>query len=463
MTGRSRDHRAGARAAPPATALDRRLAWIIVAASFAVLVVLAVLLVPWSWWPAGGLRPASVGSAFTPAQVARAESYSHAVLPLSLAATSVSLALALLLGMTRLGSGLAHALSRGLGGAVGRRLPWWLLVPTVTFVLILLGRLVTLPFGLAIRRHDLAAGLTTQSLAGWFEDWALSGLVTWLFASLVVLLVVAVARRSPRHWYVGAAVGALVGTFVLSTLYPLVVEPLFNRFQPMPDSPLKQSLLRLAAAEGVHVDDVLVADASRRTTTLNAYVSGIGGTRRIVVYDNLLNDLPPDQVRSVVAHELGHARNHDVVLGTGLGAVGAVLGTCLLALLLDSQLLRRRAGVVGAGDPAVAALVLALVAAGSLLVAPVQNAVSRSIEARADRVALEFTRDPRAFEAMQRQLALHSLADPTPPELVHLWFGTHPTVLQRLGMAQAYARQHPTAAPPAAPGGAGGGGAARWS
>jgi STE24 endopeptidase len=184
-----------------------------------------------------------------------------------------------------------------------------------------------------------------------------------------------------------------------------------------------------------------VADASRRTTTLNAYVSGIGGTRRIVVYDNLLADLPPKQVRSVVAHELGHARNHDVVLGTALGAVGAFLGVCLLALLLDSERLRRRAGVASAGDPAVAGLVLALVAAGSLLVAPVQNAVSRAIEARADRDALLFTHDPRSFDAMQRQLALHALADPTPPELVHLWFGTHPTVLQRLGMAETYARQ----------------------
>ena len=419
--------------APPEPGLDRRLAWSLLAGSLVVLVVLGGLLVPWTWWPDGGLRPASVGSAITAAQVTRAEHYTHAVLPLSLAATAVSLVTALVLGLTHLGSGIARR--------VGGRLRWWGAVPVATLVLVLLGRLVTLPLGLLIRRRDLAAGLTHQSLAGWFSDWALSTLVSWLFATLVVLLVVGTARRFPRRWFVGAALGALLGTFLLSMLYPLVVEPLFNRFQPMPDSTLKQSLLRLASAEGVHVDDVLVADASRRTTTLNAYVSGIGGTRRIVVYDNLLRDLPPDQVRSVVAHELGHARNHDVVLGTALGAAGAFLGVCLLALLLDSAALRRRAGVAGPGDPAVAALVLALVAAGSLLLAPAQNAVSRSIEARADRDALEFTHDPHAFEEMQRQLALHALADPTPPELLHLWFGSHPTVLQRLGMARTYARQ----------------------
>lgn len=424
----------GAPAVAATRGLDRRLAWTGVVGSLVVLAVLGAVLVPWSWWPGGGLRTASVGSAFTPAEVARAEHYAHAVLPVSLGATGVSLALACLLGFTRLGS----ALARG----VGRHLRWWLTVPATTFVLVLLGRLATLPLDLLVRRQDVAAGLTRQSVLGWFSDWALSGLVSWLLASLVVLLVVGAARRSPRRWFVLSAAAALVGTFVLSMLYPLVVEPLFNRFEPMPQSPLRQSLLRLAAAEGVHVDDVLVADASRRTTTLNAYVSGIGGTRRIVVYDNLLADLPPAQVRSVVAHELGHARNHDVVLGTALGSVGAVLGVCLIGLLLDGARLRRRAGVTSAGDPAVAALVLALVAVGSLLVAPVQNAVSRSIEARADRDALLFTRDARAFEAMQRQLALHSLSDPAPPEVLHLWFGTHPTVLQRLGMAQTYARQH---------------------
>jgi STE24 endopeptidase len=202
----------------------------------------------------------------------------------------------------------------------------------------------------------------------------------------------------------------------------------------MADGPFKQSVLRLAAEEGVHVDDVLVADASRRTTTLNAYVSGIGSTRRVVVYDNLLKDLSPAEARSVIAHELGHAKHHDVLLGTGLGALGAVVGVSLLALLLDSRRLRRRAGVDGPGDPRCVALVLALLSVGMFLVSPAQNTVSRAIEARADRTALETTHDDAAFRSMQRQLALRSLADPTPPRWSQFWFGTHPTSLQRLGL-----------------------------
>ena len=132
---------------------------------------------------------------------------------------------------------------------------------------------------------------------------------------------------------------SLAGSF----LYPVVVEPLFNHFTPMSSGPLKQSILRLADREGVHVDDVLVADASRRTTTVNAYVSGLGNTRRVVVYDNLLTDLTPAEARVVIAHELGHAKDHDVLLGTTLAAVGSVGAIALLALILDAEPVRRRA------------------------------------------------------------------------------------------------------------------------
>jgi len=190
----------------------------------------------------------------------------------------------------------------------------------------------------------------------------------------------------------------------------------------------------LADREGVHVDDVLVADASRRTTTLNAYVSGLGSTRRVVVYDNLLKDLTPAQARVVIAHELGHAKHQDVLLGTSLGAVGGVGAVALLALLLDDKRVQRRARVSGAADPAVVALVIALAGVGGFIVSPLQNTVSRAIEARADRTSLATTHADATFVQMQRRLALTSLADPTPPAWSQLWWGSHPTVLQRAGL-----------------------------
>ena len=313
------------------------------------------------------------------------------------------------------------------------------LVGTLLFCLAV--RVVTLPFALAVRARSLDAGLTDQALGPWLRDVAVSFGITLVTSAVLVLLVVGVARRFPRRWFVPVGALGVVLAFAVAYVYPLAVEPLFNRFTPMADGPLKTSILQLADREGVRVDDVLVADASRRTTTVNAYVSGLGGTRRVVVYDTLLNDLPPDQVRAVVAHELGHAANHDVLVGTGLASVGALLGTALLALVLDARPLQRRSGTTGAPDPAVACFVLACLALGTLLATPAQNAVSRAIEARADRASLEATHDPAAFDRLQRQLALRSLADPTPPTWSQLVFGTHPTVLQRIGIAAALERE----------------------
>ena len=213
----------------------------------------------------------------------------------------------------------------------------------------------------------------------------------------------------------------------------MLVEPLFNDFHSLPDGSLRTQILELADQEGVAVDDVLVADASRRTTTLNAYVSGFGGTRRVVVYDNLVEDLPEAEALSVVAHELAHARHRDVVTGSVLGAAGALFGVGLLSLVVGAMGERRRLSMA---DPAVVPLVLALAAVATFVASPVENTVSRQIETRADVDALETTGDSDAFVEMQRQLALRSFSDPTPPGLSQFWFGSHPTSLQRIAVAR---------------------------
>jgi STE24 endopeptidase len=305
---------------------------------------------------------------------------------------------------------------------------------------LLIGRLVTLPFSILIRRRNLDYGLTEQAWGAWAVDYGKSLLVSWVLTSLVLLVLVFAARRSPRRWFAWAGGAAAALTLAGSFLYPLVLEPVFNEFHPLPDGPLRTSVLKLADEQGVEVDDVLVADASRRTTTLNAYVSGFGSTRRVVVYDNLVKDLPRDEARVVIAHELAHAKHDDVVVGTGLGAVGALLGVSLLALVLDSSWVRRRADVTGPADPAAVPLVLALGAVALLLVSPVQNSVSRAIEVRADRDALVATGESATFVSMQRELALASLSDPTPPAWSQFWFGSHPTVLQRAGLPAALER-----------------------
>jgi STE24 endopeptidase len=227
-----------------------------------------------------------------------------------------------------------------------------------------------------------------------------------------------------------AALLVVAGSF----LYPVLVEPVFNRFTPLEDGPLRDRVLALAEEQGVEVSEVLVADASRRTTTLNAYVSGLGATRRVVLYDTLLAQAPTEEVQVIVAHELAHAKHDDVLVGTVLGAGGALVGVSLLTLALASPRLRRRSDVAGAGDPASVAMVLALVAVGGFVASPVVNSVSRAVEMRADRESLVATGESEAFLQIHRRLAIEAVSDPTPPRWSQLWFGSHPTVLERAGL-----------------------------
>jgi STE24 endopeptidase len=184
------------------------------------------------------------------------------------------------------------------------------------------------------------------------------------------------------------------------------------------------------------VEDVLVSDASRRTTGLNAYVSGFGSTRRVVLYDTVLDQLPDAEIESIVAHELGHVAADDVLTGTLMGALGAGAAVAALGWLLSWTPLLRRAGAESAGDPRVVPLVLLLVAVGSLGATPVQNLVSRHVEARADLRALDLTGDAPAFIAMQLRLAVANLSDPDPPAVWQWFFGSHPTGPQRVAFAR---------------------------
>jgi STE24 endopeptidase len=188
------------------------------------------------------------------------------------------------------------------------------------------------------------------------------------------------------------------------------------------------------------VKDVLVADASRRTTALNAYVSGLGPTRRIVVYDTLLRSAPPAEVEAVVAHELGHAKTGDVVTGTVIGAIGAAIAVIAVYLLGSWTGLLRRAGVESITDPRAVALLLALGAIAGLAASPLQSFVSRRIEARADAHALQVTHDAATVETMEARLATTNLADVDPNRLEYLMFASHPSTVERIAMARAYAR-----------------------
>lgn len=386
-------------------------------------VVLAAVLVPWHPVPGGTPSPVPASSVLTDEQIGRAEDFAALARTWGWTSLAVSLAVACALGFT------------SWGRRIVARLPgwWWVRVVLAVVVVGLVGRVATLPFAVLARRHVLDYGLSTQAWSGFARDVAVSFGVSAVVTAVLLVVLVGCARRRPRAW--PAVAGGILGAFVMvaSFGYPVVVEPLFNSFTSLPDGDLRTKVFALADAEGVPIDDVLVADASRRTTTLNAYVSGYGDTRRVVLYDNLVADVPEDEALSVVAHELAHAKHDDVLTGSLLGAAGAVFGVGLLALLVGAVGERRG---VRMREPEAVPLVLALVAIGTLLSAPVQNGVSRQIETRADVDALAATHDPDAFQAVQRQLMVRSLADPTPPAWSQFWFGSHPPGLTRIAIAR---------------------------
>lgn len=406
------------------------MAWAWLALTTTATAVVAALVVPWDWLPGGELAPVDPTGGL-PAETLRAiDNYRSLAVPLGLAATAVSVAVAVLLGLTPWGARMVRRLP-------GRRF-WPVQVVVAVLVLVVIGRVAVLPLSVPAELVRRDAGLSTLTWPGWALDVGRGVLVQTVATALAVLVLVACARWGRRGWWLlaSAAVGALVvaGSFV----YPVVVEPVFNRFSPMTDDPLRSSLVRLAAADGIEVDEVLVADASKRTTTLNAYVSGFGSTRRIVVTDTLLADAPTDEVRLVVAHELGHAETDDVLIGTALGATSTMAGVTLLVLLAGTGRVRRWAGVEGLARPGAVPLILGLAAIGMLLALPAQNAVSRALEARADVHSVALTGQAATFEAMQRRLATSNLTDPDPPWLLQTWFGSHPTVAERIGLAEGW-------------------------
>jgi STE24 endopeptidase len=402
----------------------------------AALVVVLVVVPPWTLLaePAGGRTPVDPSTVLPPDVLERAESFAAALRPASLTSLVLGLLVSAVLGLTALGARLVHAVARPFGGGHAAR------VLLGSAAVVVVGRLATLPVSAyaEVLRHRY--GLSTRGWGLWLRDVAVSTAISAAVTALALAGLLWLARRAPRTWWAWAAAVAAGFVVVGSFLYPVVIEPAFNRFEPLPAGELRTRLLDLAEGNGTPVQDVLVSDASRRTTALNAYVSGFGSTRRVVLYDTTLERLPEDGVVSIVAHELGHVVHRDVLTGTLVGALGTGAAVALSGWLLSWSPLLRRVGAQSPADPAVVPLVLLLLSVGGLLSTPVQNLVSRQVETRADLRALELTGDAAAFVEMQRQLSTTNLSDPDPPEAWHWFFGSHPTAAQRIAFAQDWQR-----------------------
>jgi Zn-dependent protease with chaperone function len=301
--------------------------------------------------------------------------------------------------------------------------PWWIGGPLAAVAATAAVALVRLPLSLWRGwARERRWGLSTQPLAGFLADRAKGIGVGAVLAALTVLALEALVRAFPHAWPVAAAVAGAGLVLLLGFVAPVVLEPLFNRFAPLGDEALAAELRALAERAEVPVRDVLVADASRRTAKANAYVSGLGATRRLVLFDTLVDASPPAEIAAVVAHELGHRRARHVAQGTVLGMAGAAIGAVVLWAVLGDRV----------GEPGDVPLVLLLLSVLELLAAPAGAWLSRRWERAADRFAVRLTRDPAALEAAFRRLGETNVADLDPPRVVRVLLLTHPPLPERI-------------------------------
>jgi len=287
---------------------------------------------------------------------------------------------------------------------------------------------VSLPVRAASRERAKNVGLVTQSWGGWAVDVAKGAAIGGAMSAAGGALLVVGMRRFGRDWWAPGAAAVAGFALVFTYLGPVVLDPVFNKFTPLPAGATRDDVLELARKAGVEVGEVYEVDASRRTTAANAYVTGIGHTKRVVLYDTLLKDFTPAETRLVVAHELGHVRYRDVPHGLLWLTLVAPFGTYAVARASE-KLTRPDATAV----PAVA-LSLALIAPA---ITTVSNQLSRSIERRADAFALGLTGEPDAMVGFERRITLQNVGDPDPPRWQQVLLGTHPPTMERIGQALA--------------------------
>jgi len=280
-------------------------------------------------------------------------------------------------------------------------------------------------------------GQSTQTFPHWISDQIKGLAISAVLGVLLLETVYWLLRTAPDLWWLYAAVVMLFFTVVLSILAPILIAPLFYKFTPLEDEDLSQRLLALAKRAGTRVRGVYRFDMSTRTRSANAAVMGLGATRRIVLGDTLLDEFTPDEIETVLAHELAHLVHRDMVW---LIAVNSLL--TLVSFWVAHLILRWSVGIFGLREIADVAglpiLGLTLGAIG-LIAMPLGNAFSRWRERLADRYALEATRKPAAFTDAMTRLANQNLGEADPERWVVILFYSHPPIAERIAMAQTFA------------------------
>lgn len=283
--------------------------------------------------------------------------------------------------------------------------------------------------------------LSTQSIKDWIVD-QLKGLVVGgLLGAVVLEMLYYFLNKTPDMWWLWLALFMLVFNVLLANLAPVVLFPIFYKFEPISDehSDLEERLLRLAEKSGTKVKGVYKFDMSRRTTAANAGLTGLGNTRRIILGDTMLDEFTPDEIETVLAHELGHHINNDIPLSIGVQSLITLGGFYLASLFMDWGV--SQFGFQGVND--IAALPwLGIVLGGyGLVTMPLTNAFSRWRENLADRYALQVTQNGEAYASALQRLANQNLAEIDPEPWVEFLLYSHPALGKRIKLAKQFVKR----------------------
>ncbi len=336
----------------------------------------------------------------------------------------------------------------------------------VTFVPLVFGLLALSELPIRIYWHHLSLAFqqSVQPWDSWFWDWSKAQLLTIAFAVVIIFCLFGLIRRKPRAWWFYAWLGAIPLATFLVFLTPLYIDPLFNKFTPLENQypQLVQSIGKLAQHAGIPIppDRMFLMQASAKTNAINAYVTGLGASKRIVIWDTSIRKTSPDELLYIVSHEMGHYVRGHVVKGFAF-----FLGMLFLALYLAYRLLQMaiaRWGSVwrvrGQADWAALGILLVIFSLMDFFGEPIGNAFSRHVEHAADGYGLELIQGiiPNANEVAAHSfqvLGEEDLEDPNPPKFIVFWLYSHPPLNDRLRFAHDFqpAQQHPATSPDASP------------
>ena len=280
--------------------------------------------------------------------------------------------------------------------------------------------------------------LSTQSLKDWIADQAKSLALGAVLGLGLIEIVYFILRITGETWWLWLTGAMLLFSVLLANLAPILIMPLFNKFTPLDEehADLSQRLIHLAEQAGTRVKGVYKMDMSRRTKQANAALMGIGGTRRIVLGDTMIQEFSADEITTVLAHELGHHVHKDIPILIGFGTLITALGFFLISLAMNWAV--NVFGLTGVSDPAGLPVLMVLLSLYQLVIMPIENAFSRWRERMADTYALQVTGKPKAFASAFTRLANQNLGEVDPEGWVVLLFYSHPPLNKRIAKAETW-------------------------